>query len=594
MGAPNFLERSIAAVAPQYALKRAVAKDRLTMFGYDAANPDGARGSSGGITKNAASETPRMAQDRLKCMWDARDLERNMPVIRCALDRVAQYVCGSVRYQANTGDPRADSLYEEYMARWFEADADITGRDNMRMLLELGFRSMLRDGDFGYQIVRVGKKLSLRAIESDRIGNPNTVSAHIAEDYVQGIWVDPMGRPTKYDIHKRDRKSAHYSKDCEVPASQFIFLNRPLRTDEYRTVSWLAPILGQARDLYEMFAFERGAAKWAASIAGVITVNDPLYKGGGGSAGTFDGKTVTGEPTATVVGNRLLRLKPNENVTTFNTGNRPSGAFQQYIESALRDIAMGLNVPYGFFNMAQFGGATVRLEAQQLDRTFKRYQEILVSRVLNRVVRAVLNNAIALRELPVTDNWDSCRWQFGARLTADTGYDTEANLAQLSHGLKTGSSIASDEGYDFEELTQAVLKEVAMVRDRAAAAGIPMEMLAPARFQGATDQLAAVAAAIQPPPAAPSVSDLSDGGVKNLVALLEAVANGTMPREEAVSFLVSVYEFSPEGAEAIVPQVQPLAVAANNPPPPAKPGAKTDGKPEDKESDGPDESGDKE
>lgn len=589
MGALNFFERTLAAVAPQYALQRAVARDRLTMFGYDAANPDGARGSSGGMAKNAASETPRMAQDRLKCMWDARDLERNMPVIRCALDRVAQYVCGSVRYQANTGDPRADSMYEDYMARWFEADADVTGRDNMRMLLELGFRSMLRDGDFGYQIVRVGPKLSLRAIESDRIGNPNTVSAHVSDDYVQGIWVDPMGRPTKYDIHKRDRKTAHYSKDVEVPANQFIFLNRPLRADEYRTVSWLAPILGQARDLYEMFSFERGAAKWAASIAGVITVTDPLYKGTGGSAGTFDGKTVTGEPTATVVGNRLLRLKPNENVATFNTGNRPSGAFMQYIESALRDIAMGLNVPYGFFNMAQFGGATVRLEAQQLDRTFKRYQEILVSRVLNRVVRAVLNNAIALRELPATENWASCRWQFGARLTADTGYDTDANLAQLSHGLKTAASIASDEGYDFEELTQAVLKEVAMVRDGAAAAGLPMEMVAPARFQGATDQLAAVSAALTPQPA-PTVSDIGDGGVKNLVALLEAVANGTLPREEAVAFLVSVYEFSPEVAETVVPKVQPLAVAANNPPIPPK--AKPESKGE--SASAPDESGDKE
>ena len=81
----NFLDRAIATVAPVWGLQRAAARDRLTLFGYDAANPDGARGYNGGIGKNGSSETPRMAMDRLKMMWEARDLERNMPIIRCAL-----------------------------------------------------------------------------------------------------------------------------------------------------------------------------------------------------------------------------------------------------------------------------------------------------------------------------------------------------------------------------------------------------------------------------------------------------------------------------------------------------------------------------
>lgn len=577
---PNFLERVIASVSPTTALERAVARDRLVNFGYDSANPDGARGNSGGMAKNAGSETPRMAQDRLKMIWEARDLERNMPVIRCALDRMAQYVCGQIRYQAQTGDDAIDSQYEAYIANWMENTADLTGRHNFRMLIELGFRSMLRDGDFGFRMVRNGPNLQLQCIEADRIGNPNTVSMQSREDYVQGIFIDPMGRPTEYDIFRRERQSSRYIPDCKVPANQFYLLHKPLRTDEYRGVSWLAPIVAPARDLYEMFAFERGAAKWAASIAGVITVNDPLARGGAGSAGMFDGATATGKPTSTVEGNKLLRLRPNENVTTFNTGNRPSGAFTAYIESALRDIAMGLNTPYGFFNMASFGGATVRLEAQQLDRGFQRYQEILVSKVLNRAVDEVLNNGIAMREIPPAPNPTGKRWQFGPKLTADTGYDTDANLQLLSYGLTTATRIAGDQGMDYEELVDQNVKEVSMARDRSAAAALPMEMYAPARFPGATDQLAAVAAASQPP-SNPTLGEMGDGGVKNLTLLLESVANGTMPREEAINLLITVYEFLPEIAEAVVPTVQAIAVKANMPAAPAAPGGKkpAEGKP---------------
>lgn len=574
---PNFLERALASVAPGVALERAVARAQLLNFGYDGAHPDGARGSSGGMAKNAGSETPRMAQDRLKMIWESRDLERNMPVIRCALDRMAQYTCGQIRYQAQTGDDQVDSVYESYVQNWMANIADITGRHNFRMLVELGFRSMLRDGDFGYRMVRTGPKLQLQCIEADRIGNPNTVSMQNKEDYVQGIFIDPMGRPIEYDIYRRERQASRYVFDCKVPASQFYFLHKPLRTDEYRGVSWLAPIVGPARDLYEMFKFESGAAKWAASIAGVITVNDPMARGGAGSAGMFDGQTTAGAPTSTVEGNKLLRLKPNEDVKTFNTGNRPSGAFTAFIDSAIRDIAMGLNTPYGFFNMASFGGATVRLEAQQLDRTFQRFQEIITSKLLDKAIDEVLNNGIALKEIPETPNWKGRRWQFGPRLTADTGYDTDANIQLLSYGLKTASQIAGEQGMDYEDLVDQNVKEITIARDRAAAASVPMEMLASARFPGATDQLAAVAAAAQPP-SNPTSAELGDGGVKNLTLLLESVANGTLPREEAVTLLITVYEFLPEIAEAVVPTVQALAVKANLPAAPAAPG-KPGGKP---------------
>ncbi|EIQ01060.1 bacteriophage capsid protein [Opitutaceae bacterium TAV1] len=563
---PSIFERALAAVAPTYALQRAIAREKLTLFGYDAANPGVKRGSSGGMAKNASSETPRMAMDRLKLIWEARDLERNMPVIRGVLDRVAQYVCSQVLYQSQSGDPAWDSLAEAYLEKWFTRDADITGRTNFRTLVEVGFRSMLRDGDFGFYLVRNGARLQLQCIEADRIGDPNTVANQQEDDYVQGIRLNSLGQPVSYDIFKRDRKSSRYEFEATADAKNFFLLRKPLRSDEYRGTSWLAPVVAQARDLYEMFSFERGAAKWAASIAGVIRVTDPLAKSGAGSAGMWDGvsRDANGNPTEKVEGNKLLRLRPNEDITPFNTGNRPSGAFMAYIEAALKDIAFGLNLPYGFFDMSKFGGATIRLEAQQLQRMFARFQEILVTSLLDGVKRAVLANAIAVGELPPNKNFDWGRWQFGKALTADTGYDTDANLALLQAGLKSASEIAGEEGYDYEDLTDQLIKEVVILRNKCAAAGVPVEMVAMGRFPDASNQLAAAQEALDPAPTS-TISDLGEGATKTLVDILEKVASGQLPREEAVATLVGVFELDPVIAETIVPTPQPVAVAANLP-----------------------------
>lgn len=566
----SLFERAIAGFAPRYALERAIARDKLTLFGYDAAHPGTLRGNSGGMGKNAGSETSKMAMDRLALMWEARDLERNMPVIRCVLDRTSQYVCGTVQYQAQTGDEQIDSAYESYWQNWCNNVADITGRHNFRMLVELAFRSMLRDGDFGFYIVRNGPLLQLQAIESDRIGDPNKVSNQLEDMMVQGIQLNPLGQPVGYDVFNRERKSNRYTYEKTCHADQFIFLSKPLRTDEYRGVSWLAPIIPQARDLYEMFTFERGAAKWAASISGIIRVTDTLTRNTNSAQAVWDGQTATGENTMAVTPNKLLRLKPNEDITPFNTGNRPSGAFAAYIEASLRDIAMGLNLPYGFFNMSQFGGATVRLEAMQLQRTFVRYQEILESKLLSKVKDAVLNNGIALGEIPNTQNWSAGRWQFGPHLTADTGYDTDSNILLLQNGLKSAASIAGEEGYDYGDLVGQLIKEAAILRDRCGMAGVPIEMVAQARFPQATQQLAAINEASQPK-LGPTIAEIGEGGVKNLVDVLEKAAQGVIPREEAVALLVSVYEFDPSIATSIVPDRQAEAMKANQPAPRAVP-----------------------
>lgn len=557
---PGFVERMIAAVAPRYALERAIARDRLTLFGYDAANPGSRRGYSGGISKNSSSESPRMNRDRIALMMDARDLTRNMPVLACAGKRAAQYVCSRISYRPRTGDPKVDFAVQTWIEEWMEKYADITGRHDFRQLTELAFEAALRDGDIG-GVPQIGEDNipQIQMVEADRIGDPNKAGYDsMRDDYMHGIWLDPeTGRPIEYEVYSRS-KNATYTLDQKVAANRFYHLFFPSATDQYRGVTWYACVLAQARDLYEMFAFERGAAKWASSIAGFARSIDARSGiQGADSAAAWDGQTKNddGQPAFKVQPNAIYRLKPNEDVTFAPGSTRPSGAFLAYVEASLRDIAMGLNVPYGFFDMREFNGVTSRLETQQCQRTFQKFQRVLLQKWLNPCRDLALAAGIVLGKIPAHPRWNWGRWQFGPHITADVGYQTQSDLQLMLNGLKTGTEIAEEAGEDFEEMSRRLAEEAEQLYALAIEKGIPLELLAPERFPNATQLLSAVNAAGDPqPPPPPTLDVIGDKGASTLADMQLQVAQGQIPREQVVQTLVKVWNMDPKIAEAITPE----------------------------------------
>ncbi len=85
------------------------------------------------------------------------------------------------------------------------------------------------------------------------------------------------------------------------------------------------------------------------------------------------------------------------------------------LEALIREIALALNLPYGFvYNMAAFGGVTARLETQAAQRVFRWYQEMLEHILLNRVKRKVLLFGIASGKLKASKYWNRGSWRFGA------------------------------------------------------------------------------------------------------------------------------------------------------------------------------------
>jgi lambda family phage portal protein len=566
----NLFERGLSYVAPEYARDRAIARTQLqhiTQFSYDAAYPGTARGWSGGTSKNAPSESIRAQTDRVRMMWDARDMERQFGLVVGVLDRTAQYVCQRVKYQPQTGHRGVDQKYSDYFEEW-SLGADFCNKFTFQELVELGFRAMLRDGDCGFIKRYDNMRLKLQPIEGDRIGNPLQIGDP-NERYISGVGIDDDGSPEFYRIFRRTR-TAMYDKPQDIPASRFLHLYKPIRLDQYRGFTWFAAALPLVRDLYEIFRCERGAAKWASGFAGFKKVPDP-FAGSGTTAWTARTAGNRGVGVDALIPDKIVNLGPGEDIIFPNMPDRPSGAFMQHVKAIHQQIAISLNLPYGFIcDMSEFGSASARIETMQAQRSFQRFQQILIDRMLRECKNDVISGGIARGEIPAHPNWRKGRWNFGAHITADYGQWTQADLQLLAVGATTQHAMADAQGFDFEANVETSGSEAQAWYDQSVKRQLPLELIN-AKYQGATPLLAqmngpteqeeAEQQAAQPPPTI--FQEVGDKGGMVILGAMEKVGQGIITHEAAVAFIAGFLGKSKEQVEGMIPpKGKPMPTAA--------------------------------
>jgi lambda family phage portal protein len=465
----NPIDKAISVISPKLALERV--KARALLFSYD----EGVRSNNryrntASAYQNTTSTSTLKLRDRTQIMWEARDLVDNSSLIKSILFRIALYVCAKVRYQARTGDEVVDQQIE---AVWenFTQNCDITGRNTFRKLCQLAIVGMLRDGDFGFIVVNDANGIKLASIESDRIGSPYESLA--GEGYIQGIFIDAIGRPVRYRIFDRSREGAYLTyRDYE--ATSFIHILDPLRADGYRGVSGLDASIasGTARDLYELLQNEKVATKWQTAQAGIV-------KRSGGEAGWDTTTTTDGKRLEKIEAGTINYLEANEDIIPFGV-TRPSVTFTGFIQTLVREVCMSLGVPYGFFyDMSALGGATARLESAQAQRAFEHYQNVLEDKFLNRIKNIVIARGITDGLIPNVPKWNNGIWQYGAHPTVDVGRESQANIAEMQVGLKTAADIYGEQGKDWQEEQEQLAKEKANMKALAVKYGLDEGVLDP-------------------------------------------------------------------------------------------------------------------
>lgn len=478
----NLLDQTIALFSPRAALQREVARQKLTAFSrFDAAKITRQRPQA---RTNMPAEQIGGTQERVRLMNRARDLDDNFSTIRAILTHFVVHVAGSLAYQARTGDTALDQDVEAYLNGWF-SDCDITGRHSLLCLTQLVFRSVMVDGDCGVIIVRDGEDLKLQTVTADRIGRDIDLDPN-DQAYIGGVLIDGKGRPLKYRVYQRDR-SGRYLQFEEIDAANFCHVANFTRTDEYRGRSVLAPILNDAQDVADLIEYEKLAARWASSQAGVVKTelgaDEELASVLRGDRDQFgnDIKLTALEP------GRINYLNTGESMEVFTNSNRPAQAFANFVRYLEDRMCRALGASARVILDRSSAGPEARKDLRQAERTFEFWRYQLQTQFLNKVVRLVLMDAAAKRLLPNAPEVSRGQWQWPGSVSIDAGRDARADIELWRMGLTTASELYGEAGHDWQASIRQRAKEAAYIEELAEEMNLDPQAISGGKQSVATD-----------------------------------------------------------------------------------------------------------
>jgi capsid protein len=532
----NLVDQTIALFSPKAALRREVARQKLTAFSrFDAAKITRQRPQA---RMNMPAEQVGGTIERIRLMNRGRDLDDNFSTIRAILTHFVVHVSGSLAYQARTGDAELDKQVEDYLEKW-SYGCDITGRHTLLCLTQLILRAVLVDGDCGIVIVRDGDSLKLQTVTADRIGrdieiNPNEPT------YVGGITIDELGRPVSYRVYTRDRNGM-YVDYREVAADHFCHAFVPTRLDEYRGRSVLAACLDDAQDVMDLIEYEKMAARWASSQAGVIKTeygaDEEMASVLRGDKDQFGNET---KLTALEPG-RINYLGTGESMEVFRNDNRPSQSFANFVRYLEDRMCRALGTSARVILDRSSAGPEARKDLRQAERTFDFWRYQLETQFLNKVVRLVLLDAAAKKLLPNRPELTNGQWQWPGSVSIDAGRDARADIELWRTGLTTAAELYGEAGHDWASSIRQRAKEAAFIREMADEMDVSVAEISSGIESVATDpNMAPVgsdASQATPDAAAPetAVQDAALNGaqVQALLELAQSVASGILAPESA-------------------------------------------------------------
>jgi lambda family phage portal protein len=360
--------------APQWALKRAVARRRLGMVqgsGYGNHGASGKKKALVGWLAKSLSPDDDIVKNAEELRERSRDLYMGAPLATGALKTIKTNVVGAgLRLNAQP-DIDVLGLTPEQAHEWerrVEAEwalwADTTMCDAARLctfgqLQGLALLSQLMSGD-AFAVLPVvprgGQLYDTRVyiIEADRVCNPDAVDPR--RDVLGGVEVDSYGAPVAYYIAKHHPYSLSVRAGSvqewrRVPAYgratgrrnvlHLVDLERP---GQRRGVPVLAPVIESLKQITRY----TDAELMAAVVSGMYTIfiKSDAPDGMLGEVLPEAEQVDADDETSIELGNgAVVGLGEGESIQEANPG-RPNSGFDPFVVSICRQIGAALEIPY--------------------------------------------------------------------------------------------------------------------------------------------------------------------------------------------------------------------------------------------------------
>jgi capsid protein len=406
--------------------------------------------------------------DRVEMMKRLRYGERNCGLVRQILGDFVTYVPGAdgIKHQSHCADTAKAALYDQWFADW-AMSCDLSGRFSWADAQRILTRAAVRDGDsFALLVVSDGKPL-LQLIEAHRVANPE--GEQVPKGMLDGVQFDSVGRIAGYSVIQGDKTAKL------IPAASVCHILEQDYSSGSRGLPLLQHSWSDIQTEDELLRLEALAVRNDSDFTRVLQKNGGYVPNN--LAAELSGTSSNGSDLASKMGGKLAVLEPGEQLISLQS-NRPSPVFVGFLEAIQRDIARGTGLPYEFSgNPSAASGGALRLIAAKADRTFGRWQTILIERLCAKVYGFVIGSAIANGDLPDAPDWNKVSWTTPKRLTIDAGRDAAQDRADLELGLLSPSELYAQRGLDLRTEMMKRAKDFRYITDLAEQEGIPLWML---------------------------------------------------------------------------------------------------------------------
>jgi len=447
---PNWLDRTIAIVAPAAATRRVMAR---SAFNSLARKYDGA--GRGRLTENwkTAGTSADAEISRALPLLRARhrDLVRNNPHARKAVTVWKNNLVGAgIMARSNSGDEDLDALANELWDEWVKA-ADADGQLDFYGLQELAVGIMVEGGEalVRRRLRRPGNglrvPLQLQVLEGDHLDIAKSGETAQGRKAVQGVEFDTEGRRQAYWLF-RDHPgngwltSPKAFQSVRVPADEIVHLYRKERT-QTRGVPWGSAVITNVRDADDYDVAEIIRKKTEACVVAIVTGADEGEEGiAPSSVVDADGRPVEKfEPG-------LIAYSHGGKDVKFNSPSAVGG-YTDYRRASLQSISAGYLVPYELLtgDLSEVNFTSARVGLVEFRRLVDTVQWLTVIPMLLDRIRVWFCHAAYLAgELPVP--FVPCEWNPPAFESVNPIDDANAELIEMRSGTLTWDEAVSRRG----------------------------------------------------------------------------------------------------------------------------------------------------
>jgi lambda family phage portal protein len=439
----------------------------------------------------------------------SRDLARNNGIASGAIQTITDNVVGTgLRMQAapdwqmlgrskewaQEWSRQVESLWRTW-AESVECDA---GRGlNFSGLTTLMFRSSLLNGEglcLPLWQPDAGSVFATRlfVIEPDRLCNPQY--AFDSRYRRGGIEIDDYGRPLAYWVrttHPGDIFAGYATPGVweRIPAAtawgrkRVIFMGEKERPGQTRSKPIFSAVMQQFKMLDRYAGAELDAAVVNAMIAAFVET--PMEMDGllemygaqdGGVKAYMDAKAQPAN-RARLKSGAIVPLYPGERLAAFNPA-RPASGFAPFMESVLRHIAAGVNIPYELLlrDFSKTNYSSARAALLEAWRYFRSKRQWLSDYWAKPVYELWFEEAVNAGLIDAPDYyanrsaWTRCRWIGAGRGWVDPVKESQAAMIRMDSGLSTLEAECAEQGLDWEEVLQQQAREMALRKEL----GLPM------------------------------------------------------------------------------------------------------------------------